>query len=210
MDKKIAAIIIVVTVLILGTGLFLATKTSSPTQEVKDVKELVGEARHATGSAQAKITLVEVADFQCPACAVAHPYVKAILNSHKDDVYYVYRHFPLSQHKNAFVAAEASEAAYEQGKFWEIYDLLYEKQKDWEGSSSPVDKFSEYAKELGLNVEQFKKALEERKFKDVVQKDSDEGFKLGVNATPTFYINGVRYLGDFRDMKVFIESKLQK
>lgn len=204
-----AALITIITMLILGVGLFFATKTSSPTQEVKDIKELVGDARHATGSAQAKVTLVEVADFQCPACAVAHPYVKSILDTHKDDVYYVYRHFPLTQHKNAFPAAEASEGAYEQGKFWEMYNLLYEKQQDWEGSNNPVEKFSEYAKELGLNVDQFKKSLAEHKFKEFVQKDLDEAMKLQIEATPTFYINGVKYTGDFRDMKAFIESKLK-
>lgn len=210
MDKKIVVIIIVATILILGSGLYLATRNASPTQAIKDINQLVGEARHATGSAQAKVTLVEFADFQCPACVVAYPYVKAILKSHKDNIYYVYRHFPLSQHKNAFIAAEASEAANEQGKFWEMYDLLYEKQKDWEESTNPIEKLSEYAKELGLDVDQFTKFLEKHKFKDIIQKDLDDALKLQVDATPTFYINGIRYLGDFRDMKAFIETKLQE
>lgn len=209
MDKKIAAVITIITILVLSIGLFLATRKPS-FGETKDIKSLIGEARHATGSASAKVSLVEIADFQCPACAVAHPYIKTILNRYGEEIYYVYRHFPLSYHRNALIAAEASEAAAEQGKFWQMYDLLYQRQQDWEEDINPVVRFSEYAGELNLNVEQFRKALEEHKFKKIVEDEYNDMFKLEIQATPTFYINGVKYQGDFSDLISIIELRLKE
>ena len=190
--------------------MLLVTGGSSNNKPQYSSEDLIGDARHAKGNPQAKVALVEVADFQCPACSIAHPYVKAILEQHKDDVYYVYRHFPLSQHKNAFPAAEAAEAAGEQNKFWEMFGLLYEKQQDWQDLSKPTDKFVQFAKDLGLNEEQFKKALDEGKFKDVVQKDLESAMKLGINVTPSFYINGELFRGDFPQLIKAVEEKLKK
>lgn len=211
MENKIIIAIAVVTLAILIGGTILVTKTGNRSQPKAEITkaDLIGDARHSIGNPQAKVTVVEIADFQCPACAVANPHIKTILKEHKDDVYYVYRHFPLSQHQNAFLSAEASEAAGEQNKFWEMFDLLYEKQKDWQDLIKPVDKFTQYAKDLGLNGEQFKKALEEGKYKDVVQKDYESGTKIGIKATPSFYINGILYSGDFSQLKIAVEEQLK-
>lgn len=210
MDKKIAVLITGVCFLILFGGILLSSKSSSTSNlgRTVNIADLNGDARHAKGNPEAKVTVVEVADFQCPACAQAHPYIKALVDAHPDDLYFVYRHFPLSQHKNAFTASEASEAAGDQGKFWEMYDILYQKQSDWEGSDASIDKFTEYAKELGLNTEQFKKDLTDHKFKDIVQKDLDNGIKIGINSTPTFFINGKEYTGNFTYIKSVVEGML--
>ncbi len=209
MDKKIITLIIGVTIVIFVLGLWLATRRTNSTAEIKNSQVLVGEARHATGSANAKITLVEVADFECPACGLVYPYVKSILEDYQDQIYYVYRHFPLPQHKTAFTAAEAAEAAGEQGKFWEMFHLLYQNQAEWTASNQPITKFTEYADQLGLDTDLFKKALEEHKFKKIIQADFDQMINLGIEATPTFYINGVKYQGDFRDLKVFLQKQLE-
>ena len=103
---------------------------------------------------------------------------------------FVYRHFPLAQHKNSNVAARASEAADKQGKFWEMYSLLFDRQDDWAEKGNAGDMFADYAKELGLNVDQFKTDIESQEVKDKVNADYSSGVKNGVNSTPTFFFNG--------------------
>ncbi|MDO8486760.1 MAG: thioredoxin domain-containing protein [Candidatus Curtissbacteria bacterium] len=164
--------------------------------------DLIQGAKHAEGTPSAKVKIVEFGDFQCPACAVAHPIVKLIIEKNKDKIYFVFRNFPLPSHANAVDAARAAEAAGEQGKYWGMYDLLYQNQKDWSDLANPSDKFKEYAQKLELDLKKFNNDLAGGI--TVINSDKSLGEKAGVKATPTFFINGQEYEG------VITESDFQK
>ena len=103
------------------------------------------------------------------------------------------------QHRHSLIAAEAAEAAGYAGKFWEMHDRLYEDQKRWSASDRPLDIFLEYAKEFGLNTEKFKQSVESSAFKDVIENDQKDGTNVGISGTPTLFINGEQYSGEFSD-----------
>lgn len=148
---------------------------------------------HAIGNASSTLVLVEYADFQCPACRAYAPIVKELTDTYKDKILFVYRYFPLYQiHLNARITAQAAEAAGNQGKFWEMHDLLFTNQEDW-ASKSPSNievVLAQYAEKLGLNVEKFKADLNSVATKDRVAVDLASGLKAQVGGTPTFFLNG--------------------
>src|SRR3989344_6988730 len=179
-------------VLFVGAAFFLGdtSKNTEKNVAVSDAERLVRPDSDHTASNSAAITLVEFGDYQCPACGVVHPVVKKVIEDYGVNVNFVFRNFPLPAHKNAVVSAEAAEAAGAQGKFWEMHNMLYETQADWESSNTPLDIFAGYAKKLGLNVGEFRTFVENKKGEEKINRDKDDGIVLGVNATPTFYING--------------------
>ena len=157
------------------------------------------------GNPQARVTIVEFTDYQCPSCAQQHPVVERIMKEFGDRVRLVVRDFPLSQHAQAAKAAEAAEAAREQGKYWEYVAVLFRNQ-----SALGVDKLKQYATELGLDRARFDSSLDSGKFADKVQRDVIEGHKLGVNGTPTLYVNGKRISDrSYESLKAKIESSLE-
>ncbi len=147
---------------------------------------------HVRGPANAPVTIIEYSDFQCPACATYYPLVERLVDEASTTVRFVYRHFPLFPipHKNAFIASQASVAAGMQGKFWEMYRLLFDNQKLWETSTTPAAVFEEYAQRIGLNMTTYKNDVDSDTVKARVQKDRDEGNAIGISGTPTFFING--------------------
>ncbi len=152
-------------------------------------------ADHSMGPIDAAVTLVEYSDFQCPACAAFYPVVKRALAEAelKEKVRFVYRSLPLTNiHPNAQLAAQAAEAASAQGKFWEMHDALFESQTDWSGLSSKGarGKFLEYAKNIGLTSDEFASSLDAGVTRDAVAAQAAGGSRSGVNATPTFFLNG--------------------
>ena len=143
------------------------------------------------GNPGAKVYLIEYSDLQCPACRAYWPLIKQVESEFANDIKIIYRHFPLTTiHKNAQLAAQAAEAAGLQGKFWEMHDLLFEKQLDWSNLSNVSEKFTEYAGQLGLNVEKFKNDLNSDTVKDEVREDVATGNKAQVRGTPSFYLQG--------------------
>lgn len=146
---------------------------------------------HVKGSTTAPVTLVEYGDFQCPACGIYHPIVENVIASTSPDTLrFVFRHFPLPQHGNAMPASQAAEAAGNQGKFWEMYNILYDHQKDWETASEPQTVFITYANTLGLDLVKFSEDYALKATKDRINNDYRGGAKAGVNSTPTFFVNG--------------------
>jgi protein-disulfide isomerase len=143
------------------------------------------------GPADARITLVEFSDFECPYCSAAEKQVDIVMAAYPKDVKLVYKQFPLSMHPHAEMAAEASLAARDQGKFWEMYDVLF---KNYRRLSS--DNIMIWAKEIGLDMDKFKADLVSGKYKAVVEKDLADGEAAGVYGTPAFYINGKQYNGE--------------
>ena len=161
----------------------------------------VGERDHVQGPAEAPVTLVEYGDFECPYCGAAHLILKKVQQVMGDQLRFVFRHFPLTQiHPHAEGAAEASEAADAQGQFWEMHDLLFANQR----ALDPLP-LTEYAEELGLDKHRFVRELEGHVYHDRVREDLMSGVRSGVNGTPAFFINGVRYDGSW-DLAPLLET----
>ena len=154
----------------------------------------INEHDHVQGTDDAPVTLIEYGDFECSYCGAAYPIIKEIQEQAGDRLRFVFRRFPLAQmHPHAEKAAEASEAAAAQGEFWEMHDTLYEHQ-DRLGLNSLV----RYAGELDLDTDRFDRELREGVHENQVRKDFMSGVRSGVNGTPTFFINGKRFDGDWQ------------
>jgi len=150
----------------------------------------------------APVTIVAFTDYQCPSCAAIHPALERLVKEYGDKVRLVMRDFPLTKHGEAFKAAEAAEAAREQGRYWEYIQILMRNQ-----SALSLDKLKDYASELALDRARFDRALESGKFAEIVQRDIEEGMKLGVNATPTVFINGRRVSAkSYDELKANVEA----
>lgn len=199
-EAKIISGIGAITLVVLISAIFILNADSSPGNggnnlQKADQSLLIREDSTKIGSPSASLTIVEFADFQCPACAVAYKTLKEIKLRYPQKIQFVYRHFPLPMHKNAFAAAKAAEAAGEQGKFWEMHDLLFEDQKSWADSEDPKEQFSGYASKIGLEVERFVSDYGSSKYDQKITQDRSDGAKLGINGTPTIYINGEKTEG---------------
>lgn len=152
----------------------------------------VTEKDWVKGEANAPVTLVEYTDFQCPACGAYYPLIKQLTEEFGDKVKVVIRHYPLIQiHKNALPSARAAEAAGRQGKFWEMYDLLFVNQKDWSLAEDPTKSiFPSYAGRIGLDVEKFRQDMADSSIDDKINQDRQTGNDLEITGTPTFFLNG--------------------
>ncbi|HET6279863.1 MAG TPA: thioredoxin domain-containing protein, partial [Polyangia bacterium] len=159
------------------------------------------------GAASAQVTVLEFSDFQCPFCSRVGPTLKQIEDEYKGKVKIAFRNLPLPFHDKAQLAAEASLAAHEQGKFWPYHDKLF-------GNQQALDRPSleKYAEELGLNMTKFKAALDSGKYKKQVEQDSKDAAAVGATGTPTFFVNGTRLVGaqPFDQFKTLIDAELQK
>jgi protein-disulfide isomerase len=153
----------------------------------------VSERDHSMGPEDAPVTLVQYGDFECPYCGAAYPMIKDIQQRMGDRLRFVFRNFPITtSHPHAMSAAEAAEAAGAQGKFWEMHDTLYENQDSLEDGS-----LRGYAEQLGLDMERFEQDMSERRYESRVREDFMSGVRSGVGGTPTFYINGARFDGNW-------------
>src|SRR5689334_1309351 len=144
------------------------------------------------GPKDAKISVIEYGDFQCPACGAYEPIVEELEKEYATNVLFVFRNFPLFQiHQNAMISAQAAEAAGLQGKYWEMHDLLYAKQNDWAetATNAVVSKyFDAYAQSLGLDVAKFNADIDSAAVKQAVQDDIQAGNAAQVDHTPTFFV----------------------
>ncbi len=189
--KLLVATLVGTLLLIFGVGFFLSQDFSGATEQVSDTSVLVTDTPHVKGATEsARFTLVEFSDFQCPACAATAPRVDALLAEYPD-VQLVYRHYPLRTiHANAEAAAWASEAAANQGQFWEMHDALFARQAQWADLGNPGEYFVEVATELGLNTEQFEEEYASEAVRSRVSEDLRAAEQLRLNSTPTFFLNG--------------------
>lgn len=192
-------------------GLILAT--DKPISQISNSNlPLLRENDIALGKTSAKVVITEYADFQCPACATQYPIVKQVLSEYKDKVLFIYRNFPLPQHQNAKPAAYAAYAAYKQGKFAEMEDLLYENQSFWSEKQNAQDIFRQYAGQIGLDINQYDQDFSSEKTKQFVENQKNEAQSLGINSTPTFFINKeqLQNIQGFDSFKKAIENELSK
>lgn len=184
---------------------FLFTKKANAPILPADPAIVLGDARFVDGKSDAKVTITEFSDFQCPACRASQPLIEEIMKAASTSTRLVYRQFPLrTVHKNALAAAKAAEASGVQGKFWEMHDKLFSTQSDWEGLADPSSQFEGYAKELGMNVDQWKKDYEGKDMETRIAKDEQDGNLLGISGTPTFYVNNMKT--DVSDLKDAVEK----
>jgi len=190
-------------------GIFWMGQNLSKNQESASVGAVVEEYAPKNG----KVTLVEFSDFQCPACKFFHPIVKQMLSEYGDKIEFTYKYFPLkSIHKNADLAARAGEAAKLQNKFFEMSDLLFTNQDAWAMSGNAEESFAAYAGSLGMDKAKFLADLNSDEVSAKVNADLQEGTKLGVRGTPTFYVNGLRITnpGTYNEFKSIIDRAIAK
>jgi len=194
----------------IGGGLLLFRSKSTPPLKIA-TGQPGGEPAHIRGPANARVTLEEFGDFQCPPCGFLAATLLKVEHDYADRLRVVFREFPLAMHQHAMTAASAAEAAGLQGRFWEMHDLLFQNSVQW-GKPGPRPSeapgqlvpappeealkvratFAEYAAKLGLDVQRFKKDMNSEEVKARIKLDQERGASVGVNRTPVLFIDGVQ------------------
>ncbi len=191
MDKKFLAIIGAIILVFVGIAVFNGMAKDNKSGGTSNVQA----TNHTVGAGTAKVTLVEYGDYQCPACESYYPVLQEVKEYYGDKITFQFRNYPLTGiHKNAYAAARAAEAAALQGKFWEMHDALYNQSnwQVWADSTDAQPYFENYAKQIGLNIEQFKTDAASDKVNKTIRADMAEGDKINVTSTPTFVLNGTK------------------
>lgn len=216
MNKITWIIFSVVTVGLLAT-LVILSKT--PELDVKKIDAYEAQvaskyngniADHIYGNTDSTVTLINYGDFQCTACAYFHPKIKKVIEDYKDQIRYVFRNFPLgSYHPNGKAAAAVAEAAGLQGKYWEMHNKLYETQDNWTNLSGDerTDFFTEYAKDLKLDIKKFKSDIGSESVSDKISFDYSLGKKCEITGTPALFLNGEKVEQDTLEESVKTELK---
>ncbi len=187
MSKQFWAVIAIIVVVFVGIFAFSGKSNN------KSGNSAATLTQHIEGNGSSGVTLVEYGDYECPFCEAYYPTVKVAVAEFNDKIHFQFRNFPLVNiHPNAFAGARAAEAAGLQGKFWEMHDALYVSSnwQVWSTAKDPTPYFAQFAAGLGLNVNQFKTDFASTKVDDLVNADLNEGYKLNIQGTPTFFIDG--------------------
>lgn len=204
-ESKFLIGIAIATIAFIGGAMFFFSRPA-PAAQIVPREELVSGGAYTKGNASASAYLVEFSDFQCPACKAFKPVVDEIIQQNKDNLLFVYRHFPLEQHEFAIDAAKTAEAAGAQGKFWEMYDLLFSNQESFSKTT-----WSELATQLGLDMTKFESDRTNSKIEEKIMADRSYGLGLGVNSTPTFFLNGVKLkLNSFDDLQNAVQMAVNQ
>ena len=225
MSTKAWIIFVVVCVVGFGGLIFLSQKekvnvTDNADKKVQTARdESGGIADHVSGNPDAKVILVEYGDFQCPACGDIHPLVKNVTKKHQGEVAFIFRSFPLPQlHPNARAASAAAEAAGLVGKYWQMHDLIFENQQEWEAAKADerTDIFAGYAEKIGIKKDEFISTLENKneQINQKINYDQAVGKKAKVSGTPSFFLNGRQLdqseIASEESLNKAIEAELKK
>lgn len=210
-DKVILSLLAVTAAVIIGIGfLIFKQQQNQKVLSANDASEVfsIADTDWVYNRGEGRLTLIEYSDFQCPACAYYKNMISLLKKDYPDKLQIVYRHYPLSNHKNARIAARASEAAGKQGKFWEMHDRLFETQEEWENLNDPRNKFKELAIDIELDVEKFLIDLNDVGLDRNIQHGLSTGNQLKIRGTPTFFLNGEKIPNpkSYQDFKNIIES----
>lgn len=189
--KSRFSFILIACVIVFGAILFISKKDASAPDSGDGSKGQT--TNHTRGENKKNVVLTEYGDFQCPACAGYYPIVEQVVEKYKDDIQFQFVNFPLTQiHPNAMLAHRSAEAASNQGKFWEMYGLLYQNQTTW--SSLPSNQadttFRTYAQSLGLDMTKFDTDQKSQATNSIINADISKGKELGITGTPSFYLDG--------------------
>jgi protein-disulfide isomerase len=170
----------------------IASQTSTPPNQLAINQEGPTSSGpiHERGGPDAKVVLEEYGDYQCPPCGLLFHDLKTIEKEYGTQIRFVFRHFPLQGHVHAQTAAHAAEAAGLQGHFWEMHDMIYQNQLSWSPATDARTVFIQYARDLNLDVARFTRDMDSPQVAARVNSDYQRGVSLGVNGTPTVYING--------------------
>jgi len=183
-----------------------APAPSRPTIDYNKVHNLPIGSSPINGDKNAPVTIVEFSDFQCPYCSRLQPTLKQVLEAYPKDVKLVFKDFPLSFHKQAKNAAKAARAAGEQGKYWEMHDLIFEK-----FSTVNEEMFKEFAGKLTLDMNKFNADYSSSKYDQLIQQDINLGRTAGVTGTPSLFLNGKRMQRrSLDDFKAAIDAIIKK
>lgn len=184
---------------------------TAPTPEVVVQPIQLSESDWVRGDRNSRAKLIEYGDFQCPACVNYYPLIEKLSQDINSDFAFVYRHFPLTSiHPNAMPAAKAAEAVGKQGKFWEMYKLLYEKNKEWVEEKNVKERLTIFAEELQLDKEQFLSDFDSAQVEEKVKADMLSGNTLRVNSTPTFFLNGKKIQPkSYEELKKLVEEEIR-
>lgn len=186
-----------------------SSESPAPTSEILSIVS----DDWAKGNKNAPVTVVEYLDFECEACGAYYPVVKRLSEEYENEVKFVVRYFPLPGHKNSMTSALAVEAAGRQGKYWEMHNIVFENQRDW-GEKPEADPkiFENYAKEIGLDMDQYGKDIASQELKDRIERDRSAGKKLGITGTPTFFLNGEKINNPrgYEDFKALIQAAISE
>jgi protein-disulfide isomerase len=183
----VLAIAGVMVVAIIAGALFLKSRSEA----VSDSTATNPPQQGTTNPVSITVRLEEFCDYQSLACAALHPVLKKLREEFGPNLNVVFRNLPLADgNKNAVAAARAAEAARKQNKFWEMHDALFERQQTWQDQPNPGLTFSQLAKDIGLDASQFARDMDDEQIQFRIEADRDEAVRLGVDATPTVFING--------------------
>ncbi len=207
---RTASIWLVGALFLAGVGLGVS-KLAAPVESTSLLASGISLDDSRKGNIESSVVLVEYSDFQCPACGAYFPLLKALVEEFGSEIQFVYRHFPLAQHQHAELAGRAAEAAGKQGKFWEMHDLIFENQRSWSNLRNAEEAFSQYAEQIGLDMEKFQADLDSQEVKEKVRRDYSGGLSSGVNSTPTFFLNGVKLQNprSYEEFRAVILNALQ-
>jgi len=201
---------IAVFVIFAATLLFNRSQQGAVPLSAADQDRLVREDSPSRGPVDARVTLVEFLDPECESCRAAYAEVEQILEDYEGRIRYVVRYFP--NHNNSVLAVAATEAAAEQGMYWEMQAILFANQPEWGERATPqTDQFIRYATELGLDVERFTTSLENPDYIAKAERDRQDALTLGLRGTPTFFVNGQLVYGmNGQMLRTLIEEGLQE
>ncbi|MCC7004351.1 DsbA family protein [Candidatus Nomurabacteria bacterium] len=194
---------------IVGIFWYRSNKPVTPTNEILSVVS----DDWVKGNKDAPITIVEYLDFECEACGAYYPVIKRLSEEYKDEVRFVVRYFPLPGHKNSMTSALAVETAGKQGKYWEMHNVLFENQRDWGEKQTPDPKiFENYARQIGLDMNQYEKDIISQEVKSRIERDRKSGQKLNLQGTPSFFLNGEKIENPqgYEDFKSLLQSTISE
>ena len=181
----------VATFMVRRNGAALSSSGSASGSSAGNFKPIVTPKGWTQGNTNAKTILVEFGDYQCGACAAARLSVAGVMKNHGEDLWLVFKQFPMEAiHRNSMFAAQAAEAAGRQFKFWEMHEMLFARQREWSEVPDPQTFFLKYAKELSLDPEKFRLDLWDGAIRDKIYRDVLEGQLAGVRSVPSFFLNG--------------------
>jgi protein-disulfide isomerase len=184
--------IVIIALIIIGLVVAGKKRPAATSEVAIPLPTPVTSADYIRGNPNAPVTIVEYGDFECPACQAYYPVVEQVFDAASSTVRMAFREFPLPQHADALPAARAALAAGLQGKFWGMFALLYQNGNDWDNLSDPTSVFDGYAQKLGLNMTQFTTDMNSTTTAQKINDSVTVGTAAGIDATPTFFINGYR------------------
>jgi protein-disulfide isomerase len=168
-----------------------------PLAPAEAMKLIAVDGAPSRGAASGAVTIVEYGDFQCPFCLRSRPTIKQVMDTYPEQVRIVYKHFPLSFHREAMNAHRAAEAAREQGKFWELHDRVFQTPSDL-----TAETMRKHAEALGLDLAKYDEAVKSERVQKRIEADQEEGRKVGVRGTPAFFVNG-KYIAGAQPFDAF-------